>query len=155
MEPLSDERLTRNWSELLQELRVTQTGAQILTGFLLTVPFSSRFEVLDATQRVVYLVVLSGSVLTTLFMVAPVAFHRVLFRHHRRQWIVQASNVCARISLVLFALTSAGILFLVFDVVTSLLSAIIALIVALTVVVVLWIVVPRLADRQADNSSAS
>lgn len=47
----SAERLTRNLNELLQELRVTQTGAQILTGFMLTVPFSARFEDLDTLQR--------------------------------------------------------------------------------------------------------
>ena len=57
--------LTRNWDELLQEIRVTQTGVQMLTGFLLTVPFSSRFEELTALQRGIYLAVLTGSVLTT------------------------------------------------------------------------------------------
>src|SRR5699024_8412941 len=50
-----DERSDRNWGELLQELRVTQTGAQILTGFLLTVPFQSRFTELDDVQVTAYL----------------------------------------------------------------------------------------------------
>ena len=80
----SEDTLTRNWNELLQELRVTQTGVQILTGFLLTVPFSNRFEDLTAFQRDVYLAVLAGSVLTTGLVVAPVAMHRVLFRQRRR-----------------------------------------------------------------------
>ena len=70
------ERLNRNWDELLQELRVVQTGVQILTGFLLTVPFSSRFGDLDRLQVDAYLAVLCGSVLTTGFVIAPVAFHR-------------------------------------------------------------------------------
>ena len=69
----SPETLTRNWDELLQEIRVTQTGVQILTGFLLTVPFSNRFSELTAFQRDVYLAVLAGSVLTTGLVVAPVA----------------------------------------------------------------------------------
>ena len=43
----SNQRLDRNWQEMLQELRVMQTGIQILTGFLLTLPFQSRFEELD------------------------------------------------------------------------------------------------------------
>ena len=59
---------------------MTQTGVQILTGFLLTVPFSNRFDDLTAFQRDVYLAVLAGSVLTTGLVVAPVAMHRVLFR---------------------------------------------------------------------------
>src|SRR5690606_22121652 len=64
------ERLDRNWNEILQELRVTQTGIQILTGFLLTVPFQSRFADLTATQRVVYLVLVLLAAVTTGLMVA-------------------------------------------------------------------------------------
>jgi Family of unknown function (DUF6328) len=48
------ERLDRNWSSLLQELRVTQTGVQLLTGFLLTLPFQPRFAQLDGTMHIVY-----------------------------------------------------------------------------------------------------
>lgn len=107
------EQLTRNLGELLQELRVVQTGVQILTGFLLTVPFSARFEDLTGFQRTTFLVVLCGSVLTTAFVVAPVAFHRVLFRRHERHWIVEAADVTSRIGLGLLALTSAGVLLLV------------------------------------------
>ncbi len=51
----TNQRMDRNWNELLQELRVAQTGVQILTGFLLTVPFQSRFTELDGYQRSVYL----------------------------------------------------------------------------------------------------
>ena len=49
------EKLDRNWMELLQELRVLQTGVQILAGFLLTLPFQSRFESLDDFQTNLYL----------------------------------------------------------------------------------------------------
>jgi Family of unknown function (DUF6328) len=53
------ERLDRNWADLLQELRVVQTGVQLLTGFLLILPFQSRFEQLTTTQQTIYLVTLS------------------------------------------------------------------------------------------------
>ena len=86
-DPYDPKRLTRNWNELLQELRVTQTGVQILTGFLLTVPFSDRFEDLDRFQLTLYLIVLSGSTATTLLAVAPAAFHRMLFRQRARHWL--------------------------------------------------------------------
>jgi hypothetical protein len=59
------ERSDRNWNELLQELRVTQTGVQILTGFLLTLPFQERFEDLDDHQRTLYLILVALAVLTT------------------------------------------------------------------------------------------
>ncbi len=113
------ERRTRNWEELLQELRVVQTGTQILTGFLLTVPFSSRFEDLTDQQRLVYLAVLMGSVVTTTLVLAPVAFHRMLFRRRQRPWLVEAGNVFARAGLGMLALTSAGAVLLVFDVVVG------------------------------------
>ena len=74
------ERLTRNLNELLQELRVTQTGVQILTGFLLTLPFSQRFKELDGVQRTSYLAILCGSVIATGLIIAPVAItdpHRI------------------------------------------------------------------------------
>lgn len=131
-----------NWDELLQEIRVTQTGVQILTGFLLTVPFSDRFEDLDDLQRTTYLIVLAGSVLTTAFVVAPAAFHRILFRHHARAWLVGAANRCARTGLILMALTISGVLFLVFDIVAGDLAAVLALGVSLLGFVAVWGVAP-------------
>ena len=105
----SQETLTRNWDELLQEIRVTQTGVQILTGFLLTVPFSNRFDDLTAFQKDVYLAVLAGSVLTTGLVVAPVAMHRVLFRQRRRELLVEWGNRFAMSGLALLALTLSGV----------------------------------------------
>jgi len=143
-----EEQLTRNWDELLQELRVTQTGVQILTAFLLTVPFTDRFSELDGLQRSTYLMVLSGSVLTTALVVAPVAFHRVLFRRRMRRWLVEAANQCARAGLAMLALTSSGSLFLVFDVVTDRALAIVAAAIAPLLFVSLWVVAPLAADRR-------
>lgn len=147
MERPDPSRLTRNWNELLQELRVAQTGVQILTGFLLTVPFSSRFTDLADREVAVYLVVLSGSVATTILVTAPVAFHRLLFRRRQRAWLVEAANVTARLGLMMMALTSAGVLFLVFDVVVGLAAAVVAMVVALACFAGLWVVVPWWSHR--------
>jgi hypothetical protein len=144
-----DKTLTRNWNELLQELRVAQTGVQILTGFLLTVPFSNRFHDLDRVQVATYLSVLCGAVLTTGFVIAPVAFHRVLFRQRMRDWLVEAANQCARAGLVLLAFTSSGVLFLVFDVVSGRTQAMVAFITALAFFALLWAVIP-IWTRHAD-----
>ncbi|CUR56206.1 Membrane protein [metagenome] len=141
-------RLDRNWDDLLQELRVAQTGVQILTGFLLTVPFSSRFDQLSSGQVRVYLAVLCGGVLTTSFVIAPVAFHRILFRQHEKDWLVEAANQCARIGLVLLAITSSGVLFLVFDVSLGGLPATVALVTALSAFVVLWGALPWWTRRE-------
>lgn len=144
-----DERLDRNWGELLQELRVAQTGVQILTGFLLTLPFSQRFAELDDQQRSVYLAVLSGSVLATGLLVAPVAFHRVLFRSGLRVFIVTYAHRCATAGLAALALTIIGVVWFVFDVVADQPEAWIASSTALAFFVFLWAGVPALLPRFA------
>jgi len=141
------ERLTRNLNELLQELRVTQTGVQILTGFLLTLPFTNRFATLDRVQRDAYLGVLCGSVVATGLIIAPVAFHRLLFRHGQRPWLVRAANWAARAGLVALALTTSGMVWLVFDLVIDRRIASVAGVVSLVFFGVLWGVVPLRAPR--------
>jgi len=140
-------RLTRNLHELLQELRITQTGVQILTGFLLTLPFSSRFAYLTSTQRHVYLAILSGSVIATGLIVAPVAFHRMLFQRGQRPWIVKNANRAARAGLLSLALTTSGAMWLVFDLVTDPLTAGIAGSLSLLFFVMLWAAVPLIGRR--------
>ena len=144
------ERLTRNLNELLQELRVTQTGIQILTGFLLTLPFSQRFGDLDAIQRGAFLAILTGSVIATGLITSPVAFHRVLFRHGQRPWLVKAANRAARAGLTFLALTTSGVVWLVFDLVTNRTFASVAGLLSLAFFGVLWAVVPLRAPRSED-----
>ena len=144
----SAEQITRNWNELLQELRVAQTGVQILTGFLLTIPFTDRFSQLDDHQRMIYLAVLVGSVVTTCLIVAPVSFHRVLFRQHQRPWLVGAANVCARIGLAFLAVVSSAVVLLVFDVVVGTTAGIIASSLVLAFFVGLWLGAPLIARRR-------
>ncbi len=146
---LPDEtRLTRNWTELIQEIRATQTGVQILTAFLLTLPFMDRFGELDELQRATYLVLMSSSVVTSGVVLAPVAFHRILFRQRRRAWLVEAANQCARIGLVLLAFTMAGVVFLVFDLVLGRAAAVAAVLTACAFFVVVWGVAPLMLSRR-------
>ena len=149
------ERLTRNWNELLQELRVVQTGVQILTGFLLTVPFSTRWDDLDDFQVGVYLAVLSGAVATTGFVVAPVAFHRILFRQHQRPWLVRTANRTATVGLVLMGLTVSGVLLLVFDVALGTRAGLVAFGVTLAVLIALWAGPPLTTGRRRSREDAS
>lgn len=145
---LSRQRLNRNWNELLQEIRVTQTGVQILTGFLLTVPFSGRFDALSGFQRGAYLLVLGGSVATTMLVVAPVAFHRLLFRHRARAWLVAAADACARAGLAMMALTISGVVFLVFHIVAGAAAAGVAITVAVIGFAILWVGIPLASGQR-------
>jgi inner membrane protein involved in colicin E2 resistance len=143
------ERLTRNFNELLQELRVSQTGVQILTGFLLTVPFTKKFGSLDSFQRDGYLVTLCGAVLATALIIAPAAFHRTLFRRGEKAWVVAAADRSARAGLFALACTVSGVVWLVFDVVKDRPAGLVAGSVALVLFVLLWGVFP-LTKRAED-----
>ena len=147
----SQETLNRNWDELLQEIRVTQTGVQILTGFLLTVPFSNRFTELTPFQRNVYLAVLAGSILTTGLVVAPVAFHRVLFRQRRRELLVESGNRFAMAGLGMLALTVSGAVLLVVDLVLGRTEGWVASGAILLTLLLLWAVLPRVLDSVDDT----
>jgi Family of unknown function (DUF6328) len=139
---LSRKTLNRNWDELMQELRATQTGVQILTGFLLTVPFSSRFDALTSGQRWLYMAVLAGAVTATCLILAPVAFHRLLFRQGRRLLLVETANRFALAGLGALLLTVSGMVFLVADVVLGGDGAWVAAGMAMVLFLALWVIAP-------------
>jgi hypothetical protein len=145
--PSPEQRLIRNWTELIQEIRAIQTGVQILTGFLLTIPFSDRFAELDDVQRTSFLLLLTSSVMTTALIMAPIAYHRILFRKQRRAWLVEAANQCARAGLVLLAVTLNGVLFLVFDLVAGRVLAVAVAVIAAALFALLWWVAPITISR--------
>ncbi len=142
------ERSTRKWNEMLQELRVAQTGVQVLTGFLLTLPFTQRFVSLSATDRNAYLVTICCAIGSAACLIAPVAFHRVLFGRSEKQWLIGAANHVSRAGLTLMALTMTGSVFLVFDVMVGIGAAITACAVTLAVVLALWVAIPALAQAR-------
>ena len=149
------ERLDRNWNEILQELRVTQTGIQILTGFLLTVPFQNRFTELEEHQRIFYLVLVAMAAVTTGLMVAPVSLHRWLFRKGAKSTLVTAADRFMRVGLVCLALVVSGVVFLVFDVVTNWRWAAVVAGLLLTLLVVAWFVLPAVLSRRRTNGAAA
>ncbi|MET0590468.1 MAG: DUF6328 family protein [Naasia sp.] len=136
------ERLDRNWNELVQELRVTQTGTQILTGFLLTLAFQPRFAELDAFQVDVYLALVVLAVLSTALGLAPVSLHRGLFRKRAKQKLVDIGHRLLHLTLFCVGLLISGVALLVFDVVVGRTAGIIAGGVAAVLLAVLWLVLP-------------
>ena len=110
------ERLDRNWGDLLQELRVVQTGVQLLTGFLLTLPFQQKFSQLSSTERGVYLFAVGASIIATGFLQAPVSVHRALFRKHRRRETVQLAHKLAIIGIFALGCAVVAVSTLIFEV---------------------------------------
>jgi len=147
------ERLDRNWTDLLQELRVIQTGVQLLTGFLLTLPFQSRFEQLSAYQQNIYLATLAASVLATGFLIAPVSLHRFLFRRHARRVTVDVAHRLAQIGMFLLAIAMVGVVLLIFDVVLGPTQGIVAAGTVAAVLLGLWVVLPLVIREQQDPDS--
>jgi hypothetical protein len=110
------QRLDRNFNELLQELRVAQTGVQILFAFLLTLAFSQRFGAVTAFQRGLYYSTLIATALATSLLIGPVSLHRLLFRRHQKRRVVHAANRLALGGLVALWLALVGVLWFITDV---------------------------------------
>jgi mannose/fructose/N-acetylgalactosamine-specific phosphotransferase system component IIC len=148
------QRLDRNWDNLLQELRVSQTGVQLLTGFLLTLPFQQRFDQLDDLMRAVYVATVGCSLTSTMLLVAPVAMHRVLFRQRRIKTLVSAAHRLAMAGLALLGLALVGVAVVVVGMVYGRTAGFVAGGVALAGFVALWILLPVIlrASRGDDDS---
>lgn len=118
------QRWDRNFVELLQELRVAQTGVQILFGFLLTVPFSTRFTRSTSTlQVVVYAATFVACAVAAALLIAPVSRHRQLFREGRKAQLVLYGDRLAQAGLLALMVTVTGAVFLVMDVIAGLAAA--------------------------------
>jgi hypothetical protein len=114
-----DERLDRNWDELLQELRITQTGIQLLSGFLLTLPFTQVFGGLEDRQKALYLtlVVVAGIALGA--NMTPVMLHRRVFGEHVKERVVRVGHVMIQVVMAAIAVLILGMTVLIFSVVAS------------------------------------
>jgi Family of unknown function (DUF6328) len=112
-------RIDRNYSEQLQELRVAQAGVQILFAFLLGIAFQQRFESITDFQRSVYIITLICAAIATALFIAPVAVHRVMFRRHLKDELVDFTGRTAVGGLVFLALAMLGALLLIVDLVVG------------------------------------
>jgi len=142
------ERLDRNWSELLQERRVAETGIQILTGFLLILPFQARFATVSPFLVGVFLAAVLLAALATALVLAPVAAHRLLFRRHEKDVLVNLGGAMAKAGLICLAVTVGLVATLVVGVVVSETAGIVTGICALLVFALLWVVVPLSLSRR-------
>ncbi len=148
------ETLDRNWNELLQELRVVQTGVQILTGFLLTLPFQQRFTSLTGTQRGMFLIAVALAAVATGLLVAPVSWHRLLFRHQEKDALVAVANGQAKAGICVLALAIVAVVLLVWDIVLGQAWALAAAGVAAVFYAVMWCVLPLLFARRRRTRGA-
>lgn len=145
----ADERLDRKFNDLLQELRVMQTGAQLTAGFLLTLPFQDKFSDLDDFQVGLYLALVLLAALCTALVMGPVAIHRHLSGRHVKERVVQSAHWIVYGVIGCISLLIGGMVLLIWDVVADRTWAATAAAGIAVVLVVLLVVLPRRLDTGA------
>ena len=148
------ERSDRNLVELLQEVRVVQTGVQILFGFLLTVAFQPKFEKLSSFQRADYFGTLAAAATTLIMLTAPTSWHRILFRQGDKQHLVEVANRFTMVGLASMGLTMVGVVMLLSDIAFAPAATVILTTAAVLTCSILWYVLP-LARRRALRRGSS
>ncbi|HEY3562026.1 MAG TPA: DUF6328 family protein [Kribbella sp.] len=138
----SGERLDRHWSELLQELRLVQTGTQILFAFLLGIAFQNQFHTTDGFTHAVYACTLIAAALAVALFLAPVAFHRILYRQGLRDRLVRIADHLARWGMVFLVISICGGLLIALDVVLPRGAAVGAVGGVLLWFVAFWLAIP-------------
>jgi cation transport ATPase len=132
------ERLNRQMTELLNELRVAMPGVQVLFAFLLAVPFQQRFETVDAFQRDVYLFTLLAAATATAFLVAPSAYHRIAFQEHEKERIIHMGTRQFVCGIVALAVAMTGAVLLVTDVLFKAATTIVVVVCVAALFAWLW-----------------
>jgi predicted neutral ceramidase superfamily lipid hydrolase len=138
------ERLDRNLTELVGELRVALPGVQVLFAFLLTVPFNQRFGQVTDFQKNVYLATLLSTAIATALLLAPSALHRIEFRRDDKRHIVAASNRYAIAGFGFLLVSVTGAVLLVTDFLYSRTTAVVATAGVACLLAACWYVLPLL-----------
>ena len=136
------EKHDRNWLELIQELRVAQTGIQVLAGFLLTLPFTQRFTSIGQRHHVVFLVAFSLAIVTIGLMTTPVALHRLLFGRHEKATLVRTGDLVAKAGMTALGLTLVTVTGRIFGVVAGDTAGVVAAVLVLVGYASAWLVLP-------------
>jgi hypothetical protein len=126
MQESKDERLDRELIELLNELRVALPGVQVLFAFLLAVPFTQRFERLTAVQEDVFFAAFLSTAVATALLIAPSAYHRLRWREHDKEQMLQTSNRLAIAGTFFLATAIIAVVYLVTDLIFGLAATLVA-----------------------------
>jgi len=142
------QHLDRSYTELLQELRVAQTGVQIVLAFMLWLAFSPGFRDLTGAQRGLYVSGLFLGLAAAALLMAPVCCHRMVYGRRLKRELVTMANRCAVAGLgILLAAVGCAVL-LVLEPVVGLLGS--SMITAFTLLWFgyLWYGVPAMMRRR-------
>ena len=145
------QRWDRNFADLLQELRVAQTGVQILFAFLLTLPFSSGFPKTTDFQQDTYFVALLAAAAATAMIISPVAFHRALFRQGRKPELVRYAHRMATGGLAFMLISMVSSVLLITDYLTNIWVALVLTGIAALFFLTFWAAIPWVRRNWVDD----
>jgi hypothetical protein len=151
-----DMRLNRELIELLNELRVILPGVQVLFAFLLTLPFARNFRDMSQFDRRLYLAALLTTLLASVLLTTPGAYHRFLFRRHDKEGLLELSNRLAIAGLTVLAVAMLLSLFVITDFLFGGMTAIVVVACAAVLFASFWYVLPlrRRAHLARENGAA-
>ncbi|MFS0754239.1 DUF6328 family protein [Noviherbaspirillum sp. 1P10PC] len=97
-------------SDMLVELRILLPGAQLLTAFLITLPFNSGFGQIIQFEKIVFMVTFFCSISSLILFTGPAIQHRLMrplldrqrFKNSATRQMV-AGTICLTLALVLSA----------------------------------------------------
>lgn len=146
-----DEKADRRYDELLQELRVAQTGVQFLFAFLLTLAFTTRFPRITDLQLGLYVGTLVATAVAAALLIGPVPFHRIVFKRGLKPRLVSGADAMARGGLVMLLLAINGAVLLILDVALGGAWPFVISALLVTWFVVIWYVVPLTARERGQR----
>ena len=144
-----EERLDRELIELLNELRVALPGVQVLFAFLLAVPFTQRFERLTAVQEDVFFAAFLCTAVATALLIAPSAYHRLRWREHDKEQMLQISNRLAIAGTIFLAAAIIAVVYLVTDLIFGLAASLVATLLTTILFGWLWYGLPLVRRLRA------
>ncbi len=144
------ERIDREIIELLNELRVTLPGVQVLFAFLLVVPFQQGFSALSDVQRAIYLFALLATTASTILLMTPASYHRLRFRARDKLRMLFISNRLVIVGMALMALAITASVYLIVELVLGQLAGLGVVALALVGFGVFWYAVP-LSGKSRDD----
>jgi hypothetical protein len=149
------DRWNRNFADLLQELRVAQTGVQILFAFLLTLPFSNGFPKVTPFQKDTYVVALISAAFATAMIISPVAFHRALFRQGRKPELVRYAHRMASGGLAFMLVSMVSSVLLITDYLLNIWVAMILTAISAAWFLTFWVILPFVRRNWGEDENGN
>lgn len=143
----------REWSEILNEIRVALPGVQLLFGFLLAAPFTDAFREMSDIIRYGYFTCFLTTTASCAFLIAPSVYHRLHWRRDVRdkETMLRTCNRLAIVGVVLLAMAMTSAVYVISVAIAGRAAAVLVSVASGLLFAALWFALPllrRSAERQ-------